>query len=153
VVLAAGPAGLTGCPIAFVEAAQAQAALAAGVDDVLALSGHPLGAPTDSLPAMALDYAREVPSYADHFGGPAPREPRITAGGAPVEPVAGVGAGDRVLTALEPADPAGAAVLLAALAAGASLVLLRAGDPAAVSTTERATLTAGTHVPGLTRLA
>ena len=64
----------------------------------------------------------------------------------------GVRAEDRVLTTLDAADPAGAAVLLGALAAGAGLVLLRAGDAASVAATERVTVTAGIDVPGLTRV-
>jgi uncharacterized protein (TIGR03089 family) len=153
VVLARDAAGLTGCAAAFVLADDAEAALDAGVDDVLALSGHPLGAPAGPLPGLVLDYAREVPSYGDHFGGPRPGEVRIEVDGGPVPVLDRLAAGDRVLTALAPADPTGAAVLLAALAAGAGLVLLRSGDPTAVAAAERVTCTAGTDVPGLTRVA
>ncbi|MBK5307365.1 MAG: hypothetical protein JJD92_11820 [Frankiaceae bacterium] len=153
VVLAADADGLAACDVAFVLAEAAGAALDAGVDDVLALSGHPLGAPSGPLPGLALDYAREVPSYADHFGGPRPAAFRIEVAGAPVAPLAGLSAADRILTTLPPADPAGAAVLLGALAAGAGLVLLREGDPTAVVEAERVTCTAGTLVPGLTRRA
>jgi uncharacterized protein (TIGR03089 family) len=151
-VLAADAGGLTGCPVAFVLDQHAQAAVDAGVDDVLALSGHPLGGPAGALPAMILDYAREVPAYADHFGGPRPTGSRVTASQRPVVPLPGLDRGDRLLTCLEPADPAGAAVLLGALTAGASLVLLRAGDASAVASAERATATAGTDVPGLSRV-
>jgi hypothetical protein len=152
-VLAAEPAGLSGCTAAFVLAEQAEAALDAGVDEVVALSGHPLGLPAAVLPAMVLDYAREVPSYADHFGGPRPREARITVAGAPAEGLTGLSPATRVLTTLAPADPAGAAVLLGALRAGASLVLVRAGHPATVAAGELVTATAGTRVEGLTLLA
>ncbi|MDT7548175.1 MAG: hypothetical protein QOE84_569 [Actinomycetota bacterium] len=152
VVLAADAADLAGCGAAFVLEQHAAAALAAGVDDVLALSGHPLGAPAGALPGLALDYAREVPGHGDHFGGPRPPAARVQVAGAPVAPVQGVCAEDRVLTTLDAADPAGAAVLLGALAAGAGLVLLRAGDAASVAATERVTLTAGIDVPGLTRV-
>jgi hypothetical protein len=102
---------------------------------------------------MVLDYAREVPSYADHFGGPRPGQVQIEAGGRQVEPLPGLSADDRVLTALDPADGTGAGVLLGALRAGASLVLLRAGDPEAVAAAERVTITAGCDVSGLTRRA
>jgi uncharacterized protein (TIGR03089 family) len=153
VVLATDADGLTGCDAAFVLAVDAVAALDAGVGDVLALSGHPLGVPAGPLPGLALDYAREVPSYGDHFGGPRPAEHRVAAGGRPVTPTTGLSAADRVLTTLAPADPIGAGVLLGALSAGAGLVLLAAGDAAAVARAERATLTAGTLVPGLTRQA
>jgi uncharacterized protein (TIGR03089 family) len=153
VVLAAEATGLAGCAAAFVLAPDVPAAVDAGVDDVLALSGHPLGAATGPLPAMALDYAQEVPSHGDHFGGPAPAAARITVAGRAVGPVGELSSDDRVLTALDPADPMGAGILLAALAAGAGLVLLRSGDAAAVAATERVTATAGMDVAGLTRLA
>jgi uncharacterized protein (TIGR03089 family) len=153
VVLAEDAGGLAGCGAAFVAAQDAEAALDAGVDDVLALSGHPLGAPAGDLPGLVLDYAREVPSYADHYGDPRPGAPVIEAGGRPVRLLDGVGPGDRVLTSLAPGDPTGAAVLLTALAAGAGLVLLREGDAGAVSAAERVTLTAGVDVAGLRRLA
>jgi hypothetical protein len=101
---------------------------------------------------MALDYAQEVPSHGDHFGGPAPRAARITVAGRPVTAVGGMSPGDRVLTSLPPADPTGAGVLLAALAAGAGLILLRSGDAAAVARAERVTATAGMDVADLVRL-
>jgi uncharacterized protein (TIGR03089 family) len=153
ITLAAQPAELAGCVAAFVGADQAGAAIDAGVDEVVALSGHPLGLPAAGLPPLVLDYAREVPSYADHFGGPAPARASIEAGSRPVAPTAGIPAAGRVLTTLDPADPAGAAVLLGALAAGASLVLLRAGDAERVAAAEHVTATAGIDVGGLTRLA
>lgn len=153
VVLADSPDALAGCAAAFVLAEHAEAALDAGVDDVLALSGHPLGAPAPGLPGLVLDYAREVPSYADHFGGPRPTGWRVEAGGAPVQPLTGLAASDRLLTSLAPADPVGAAALLGALRAGAGLVLLRSGDPVAVAGAERVTCTAGVAVPGLTQQA
>ena len=153
VVLAEDAAGLAGCGAAFVAADQAEAALDAGVDDVVALSGHPLGVAAPGLPALVLDYAREVPSYADHYGGPRPIGARVEAAGNAVQPVPGVTAATRLLTTLDPADPVGAAVLLGALRAGASVVLLRAGEPREVATAERATFTAGITLEGLTRLA
>jgi uncharacterized protein (TIGR03089 family) len=153
VVLVDEPAALAGCGAAFVAAEHAEAALDAGVDDVLALSGHPLGAPAGALPGLVLAYAREVPSYADHFGGPRPGRARVEVRGHPVEPLLGLSPQDRVLTSLEPADPAGAAVLLGALAAGAGLVLLRNAPPEAVAKAERVTLTAGCDVSGLSRTA
>ena len=134
-------------------AEHAEAALDAGVDDVLALSGHPLGAPAAGLPPMVLDYAGEVPSYGDHFGGPRPGAARVEVRGAPVEPLGGLAAHDRVLTTLDPSDPTGAAVLLGALRAGASLVLLRSGSATDVAAAERVTTTAGVDVPGFTRTA
>jgi hypothetical protein len=152
-VLAGDPAELSGCPIAFVLAAQAGEALDRGVDDVLALSGHPLGAPAGPLPPTVLDYGLEVPAYADHYGGPRPEGARVMVQGLPVTPLAGIGPGERLLTTLAPVDPSGAAVLLGALAAGAGLVLLRDGEAAAVAAAEHVTTTAGTSVQGLTRVA
>jgi uncharacterized protein (TIGR03089 family) len=151
VVLADQPGDLAGCDAAFVFADQAEAALDAGVGEVLALSGHPLGLPTTGLPPLVLDYATEVPSYADHYGGPRPGPARIEVGGAAVEPIPSLDRTARLLTSLDPADPTGAAVLLGALAAGASLVLLRAGDAQRVATAEHVTTTAGIHLKGLTR--
>jgi uncharacterized protein (TIGR03089 family) len=158
VVLASEPADLAGCPVAFVLAEYAEAALDAGVEDVLALSGHPLGAALPVVPAMVLDYAREVPSYGDHWngpGGPAPRfevEGRVA--GAP--PELGLSGADRVLTALDPATSAGLLLgLLGPLAAGASLVLVpepSSADLLAITTAEQVTATVGADVPGLRAL-
>jgi uncharacterized protein (TIGR03089 family) len=153
VVLAATPAELAGCEAAFVLADQAGAALDAGVDEVLALSGHPLGLPAADLPALVVDYAREVPSYADHSGGPRPGPARVELAGGPVVPLAGLSTDDRVLTVLDPSAGAGLSVLLGALTAGASLVLLRAGDGRRVAAAERVTATAGIDLEGLTRQA
>ena len=73
--------------------------------------------------------------------------------GAPFEvPDLGLQAEDRVLTTLAPSTAVGLGVLLAALRAGGSLVLLRDGDPAAVAAAERVTATAGAAVPGLRAL-
>lgn len=142
VVLAEEPGALAGCGVAFVHAPHAEAARDAGVDDVLALSCHPLGAPLPSVPAMVTDYAREVPSYADFFGGPTPAPARLELGGRTValpEP-AGLVAGDRVLTRLDPATPDGLAALLHPLRAGASLVLVTGEvDLDAVVSAERVT--------------
>ena len=166
VVLAGEPAELAGCAAAFVLGEDASAALDAGVDDVFALSGHPLGARVattlPALPGLVLDYAVEVPSYADHFGGTRPGPARVGVGGARgggqlVVPMPGFGSQDRVLTALALSDPAGAALALGVLHGGGSLVLLAGGHPAksaaGVSRAERVTQTAGVDVPGLTRRA
>lgn len=157
VVVVAEAAELAGCDLAFVSGDAAAAALEAGVDEVLALSGHPLGAPLAAVPAMVSDYAREVPSYGDHWGGPAPAGWTVEVGGSPLGalPALDVGPDDRVLVAVDPADPAGLAGLLAVLAAGASLVL--APDPgrldlASVAAGERLTASLGVDVAGLRRL-
>jgi uncharacterized protein (TIGR03089 family) len=153
VVIAEHPGDLAACAAAFVLADDAEAALRAGVDDVLALSGHPLGAPAGGLPALVTDYAREVPSYGDHYGGPRPDEVVVELRGAAVSPLTGLSPGDRLVTTLALSEPGGAAAALAALHVGAALVLLRTGDPTAVAAAERATHSAGTDVPGLTRVA
>jgi len=86
-----------------------------------------------------LDAALEVPSYGDHFSG-RPASARLEVGGRDfVPPALAVGPGDRVLTALDPATPAGLGALLGTLRAGAALVLLRSGDLTAVVANERAT--------------
>ena len=157
VVVAADPDGLAGCDAAFTTGAHAAAALDAGVEEVLALSMHPLGAPLASLPPMVTDYAREVPSYGDHWGGPSPAGWAVEVGGSALGalPALDVGPGDRVLVAVEPADPHGLAGLLAVLRAGSALLLTP--DPTvldleAVAAGEQATATLGLTVDGLRRL-
>ena len=132
VVVAAEPAELDGCEVAFVRADAAGAALRAGADDVLALSCHPLGARLRDVPPGAADYALEVPGHADHWGGPVPSRLDVEAAGAvlPPLPELGLSGTDRVLTAVRPADPEGLAALLAVLRSGAALVL--APEPAGV---------------------
>lgn len=151
VLLADRTAGLAGCEVAFVLAADAGAALDLGVAEVLALSGHPMGVAAGALPGLAQDYAREVPSYADHYGGPRPGPARVQVDGRNVEPMPDLTGTDRVLSSLSPSDPLGAAVLLGALRAGAGLILLRDGDPDAVARAEGATATAGCTVAGIPR--
>lgn len=126
VVVARDAAGLTGCDAAFTTAEHAVAALDAGVDDVLALSGHPLGAPCTGLPAMVTDYAREVPSYGDRWTGPAAGPALVEVEGRPLGdlPDLGLTVTDRVLFGRTLRDRAGLAGLLAVLHAGSALVLL-----------------------------
>jgi uncharacterized protein (TIGR03089 family) len=157
VVVAAEPAELADTEVAFVESGSAEAALAAGADDVLVLSGHPLGARLPSVPAGVADYAVEVPGYADHWGGPVPTRLDLEAGGAvlPSLPELALGTADRVLTAVRPADPDGLAALLAVLRCGAALVLVP--EPAevdlpAVAAQEGVTATLGVEVAGLPAL-
>ena len=127
VVLAAGPEELAGCAAAFTTPEHAQAALDAGVDDVLALSGHPLGVPCGPLPATVDDYAVEVPSYGDGWSGARPLAPVVLSGREPVAvPDLDVSQADRVLLGGSLQGSAGA--LLGVLRAGAGLVLLP--DPA-----------------------
>jgi uncharacterized protein (TIGR03089 family) len=149
-------AELRGCALAFTTTAAAGAASDAGVDDVLALSGHPLGAPAIGLPPGVEDYAREVPSYGDRWGGPLPGAAVVEAAGTRVLPrTAGMSSADRVLVALPPADPVALALLLACLRDGASLVLVpdvASVDLQAVTASERVTATAGVLVGDLPRL-
>ena len=160
VVVTDDPTALAGCAVAFTTADTAEAALDAGVDDVLALSGTPLGTPLRDLPPMVLDYAREVPSYADTWTGPRPGAWAVEVAGTPLGglPDLGLTGADRVLTSLAPASPAGLAGLLAALAAGAGVLL--APDPdaldlAAAARAERVTasLAADGAVPRVVRTA
>ena len=146
-------ASLEGCPLAFVAPDSAEAALDAGVEDVLVASGHPLGARLPAVPALCLDAAAEVPTYGDHWGGPFATGFTVELDGvAFAVPDLGLAASDRVLTALAPSTPAGLGVLLATLRAGGSLVLLADGDAAALAETERVTATAGAVVPGVREL-
>lgn len=154
VVLAAGPDDLAGCDAVFTSPEHAAAALDAGADDVLALSGHPLGAPCGPLPAMVEDYARDVPSYGDGWSGPRPSAPTVLVAGLPVEPLElGLTPSDRVLLTGELADVAPA--LLGVLRAGAALVLLphpAAVDLGRVVADERATASWGVTCEGVRSL-
>jgi uncharacterized protein (TIGR03089 family) len=136
-------------------------------EQTVAVSLRPLGGRfTDPLPVGTLDYASEVPSYADFFGeslsGPASpalvtgdlaydqgtlvERALATAGDLRLEP------GSRLLTDHNPASPDGLFIAwLAPLVADASVVLVRNPDPArlaARSQQERVTSTALTQLPG-----
>ena len=156
VVLAATPADLSGCDAVFTTPEHAQAALDADADDVLALSGHPLGAPCGPLPPLVSDYAREVPSYGDGWSGPRPPGLSVVAGGAPVQPAdLDVTAADRVLLSGSLGDPETAAALLGLLRAGAALVLLpdpTGVDLARAGADERATAAWGVTYDAVRRL-
>ena len=158
VVVTDEPAALEGCEVAFVVADAAPAALAAGVDEVLALSCTPFGTRLREVPAGAVDYAAEVPTYADHWGGPVPSRLDVETGAGvlPSLPELDLGGADRVLVAVPPADPAGLAGLLAVLRRGAALVLVPAPDAvdlARVVEQEGVTATLGVEVPGVRALA
>ena len=153
VVSAADPAGLEGCEVAFVAGDRAQAALDVGVDEVLALSCTTLGSRLRDVPPGAVDYAAEVPAYADHWGGPVPSRLDVEAGGAvlPPLPELDLSAADRVLAAVSPDDPSGLASLLAVLRRGAALVLVpapEAVDLPRLLVQEGVTATVGREVPG-----
>jgi uncharacterized protein (TIGR03089 family) len=153
VVCAAEPGGLEGCEVAFVRGDRAQAALDAGVEDVLALSCTPLGMRLPDVAPGAVDYAVEVPSYADHWGGPVPGRLDVEAGDAvlPPLPELDLGPADRVLATVTPGDPVGLAELLAVLRRGASLVLVpspQVMDLPRLLEQEGITATIGHEVPG-----
>ena len=157
VVVASSPADLAGCGAAFTTAERAGDALDVGVDDVLALSGHPLGAPCGALPAMVTDYAREVPSYGDRWTGAAPGPARVEVAGRPLGalPALGLRSSDRVLFGARLDDPAALAALLAVLHEGAALVLLPDPDGvdlARVTADERPTRALGAPSSGVASL-
>ncbi|GAA0604895.1 TIGR03089 family protein [Sporichthya brevicatena] len=121
---------------------------------------RPFGAPALELPAGFYDYAAEVPAYGDQFAPWAPVSGEDaalvraggTATGADLVAVAratatewGLTGADRVLVTAELRTPEGLmAGLLAPLAVGASVVLCRNADPAALPRrieTERVTRT------------
>lgn len=151
-VVAREPAALAGCDVALVAVEHAEAALDAGVPDVLAVSTAPLGGRLGDLPPLVLDHGAEVPGYADSWTGPLAREAVVEVEGArlplPVDAL-GLGPDDRVATSLDLATAPGLSVALAALGAGAALLLV-AGD--ADLAQERPTAAAGLDAPGARRI-
>jgi uncharacterized protein (TIGR03089 family) len=153
--------------VAFAAADRATEALGTGAADVYLLSLAPLGARLREVPAGAQDYAAEVPGHGDHFPGGrvTPLTPALSEGGEETGHAAavatataragelGLGPGDRLLVVESP-HTAPLDWLLAPLAAGASLVLVRGADPAALprrAADERVTVTLGAEVPGVRR--
>lgn len=119
---------LEGCAVAFVTADDADDALAAGVDDVLACSLTPFATRLAELPAMVLDVAVELSGHGDHYvGRPAGVDVRLDGRPIAVDALP-LQEGDRVLTAMPPATHEGLTGLLAVLSAGAALILLASGD-------------------------
>jgi uncharacterized protein (TIGR03089 family) len=157
VVLASRPGDLEGCDAAFTCVDLAEQALDIGVEDVLAVSLHPLGAPLPAVPPLVQDHAREVPGHGDHWAGPRPGGVAVVVDGKPLGPLPSLGLGpaDRVLLTGPPSEPAVLRLLLAALAEGAALLLLpdpTTVDVDAVARAEQATATVGLDVAGLPRL-
>lgn len=142
--MAEHPGHLEGCGIAFVSADHADAALDAGVDDVLVCSMTPFATPLAELPPMVLDAALELPVHGDNFGGrPVGYDIRLCE--EPVRPLQlDLTPADRVLTALT-----GPAAWLGVLQRGAALVLLASGDRESALAQESAT--AWLDEAGLTR--
>ncbi|RBY96760.1 TIGR03089 family protein [Blastococcus sp. TF02-8] len=139
--------------------------------DVLGLSLHPMGLGMSGYIGPARDFAVEVRAHGDVFTPwqqPDPAGPglilgtlELTLGGlaeAATELAArlGIAAGDRVLVDEETATQAGpVAWLLAPIAAGASIVLVRSPDPEALrgrASAERVTATLGTRIEGVRQL-
>ncbi len=139
--------------------------------DLLGLSLHPLGLGMTGYAGPARDFALEVRAHGDTFRPyvpPDPASPGLTAGGvgltlggladaaAELAGRLGIAAGDRVLVDDATAAEAGpVAWLLAPLAAGASLVLCRHPDPAALrarAEAERVTATLGLRIEGIREL-
>ncbi len=139
--------------------------------DLLGLSLHPLGMGMTGYAGPARDFALEVRAHGDVFTPyvpPDPSSPGLAAGGleltlgglaeAAGELAArlGIAAGDRLLVDEQTAVEAGpVAWLLAPLAAGASLVLCRNPDPAALrgrAEAERVTATLGLRIEGIREL-
>ena len=139
--------------------------------DVLGLSLHPLGMGMRDYTGAARDYALEVRTQGDVFTPCTPVEPAApglvladaalslsAVTGAAVELAArlGLAAGDRVLVDDRLAEEAGPVTwLLAPLAAGASVVLVRQPDPDGLAhraRTEGVTATLGPRVDGIRRL-
>ncbi|WNV74794.1 TIGR03089 family protein [Geodermatophilus sp. DSM 44513] len=138
---------------------------------LLGLSLHPLGAGMTGYTGAARDFAVEVRGQGDVFvpwQRPDPAAPGLLVGGLELtlgglvdaaQELAGrlgVAAGDRVLVGERTAAEAGpVAWLLAPLAAGASVVLVRSADPArlaARAATERVTATLGVEVAQIREL-
>jgi uncharacterized protein (TIGR03089 family) len=135
-------------------------------DDVLGLSMRPLATRLSVPRPGVIDYAAEVRAHGDVFSGPVPpagtaavRRGAVTLSSGELTALglqAGLGARDRVLSVLPLHDPAGlVAGLLAPLAAGAGVVLVRHPDTAVLAHragTEKVTHTAGVTVEGVTPL-
>jgi hypothetical protein len=125
---------------------------------VLAPVLHALRHALAQVPHGAVDYAADVPTYADHWGGPVPSRLDLETGSGvlPSLPELDLGRDERVLVAVPPADPAGLAGLLAVLRHGAALVLVpepHAVDLARVVAQEGVTASLGVEVPGTRTLA
>jgi uncharacterized protein (TIGR03089 family) len=157
VVVASSLDELAGCDTVFTTVDRSAAAVGLGIENVLAVSDHPLGLPPGSVPPLVIDHAREVPGYGDSWPGRAPRPPDVVAGRVPLPalPALGLTSADRVLVAGSPSGADRLALLLGSLAEAAALVLLP--DPAgcdvpAVARQESVTATAGVQAPGVRRL-
>lgn len=176
VVVPEDPGELAGCAVAFTTTGEAaQAALDAGVEEVLAVSTAPLGGRLAAMPPLVLDAGRELPVHGDTWSGPLPAGWAVEVSGRTVrdlEPTGrslhdvdlpAVGPADRVLTVLDPRSAVGLLVgLLGPLRAGSGLVLCPGLTPGpagpdarqleALLEQEGVTAVVGLDAPGLPRL-
>jgi uncharacterized protein (TIGR03089 family) len=142
-VVTTSPAG---AQVALCGIDQIATATVAGVDEVAALGLDALGMGISVLPPGVRDYVTEVRVHGDTFtpGAPGPDSDEVVAAARARAAELGLSAGDRLLctTSWDGAVPG--EVLLAMLAADASLVQCTGADPAALTdrcTAERITIT------------
>ncbi|WP_261568114.1 TIGR03089 family protein [Frankia gtarii] len=106
------------------------------VDETVALSLRPLGGRMPRPVAGVLDYSVEVPAHGDRFNPPPPppEQVELLRAGARIAAAWALGPADRVLSTAPLASAEGLlGGLLAPLVAGASVVLCRHLDPAALT--------------------
>jgi len=134
----------------------AQVSELTGADEVAVVGLDALGRGVPGLPPGVRDYASEVRVHGDTFSphAPGPDAGQVVATARARAAELGLGAGDRLLctSGWDAAGPG--ELLLAVLAAGASLVQCTGTDPAALAarcTAERVTVTLGVDVPSLRR--
>jgi uncharacterized protein (TIGR03089 family) len=142
-----------------------------GVQELLGLSLHPLGMGMAGYTGPARDFALEVRVHGDVFvpaSTPRPEDPGMLLGGLELSlgglvdaatelaDRLGMVAGDRLLVDADVAAEAGpAAWLLAPLASGASVVLVRSADASGLAgraASERVTATFGRRIDGVREL-
>lgn len=151
----AAPTPADAVDVAFAGPDRLAEAFGTGAEEVYALSLAPMAAALREVPSGATDYATEVRAYGDSFTPTAPPDPDGAAMVGALGPAGGtagamssaalvaaargraaelgVGAGDRLLVVDSPdARPRPLDWLLVPLAAGASVVLCRNPDPAAL---------------------
>lgn len=131
---------------------------AGGADEIAALGLDALGMGVAELPPGVRDYATEIRVHGDTFtsAGPGPDGEQVLATARARAGELDLGPADRVLCTTGWDGSAPGEVLLAVLAADASLVQCTGTDPAALAsrcTAEKVTVTLGVEVPGFRRAA
>jgi uncharacterized protein (TIGR03089 family) len=129
---------------------------ATGADEVAALGLDSLGMGIAVLPPGVRDFASEVRAHGDTFApdGPGPEDEAVLACARARATALGLATGDRLLCTTGWDAKVPGEVLLAVLAADASLVQCAGADPAGLAhrcTTERVTVTLGVEVPSMRR--